>query len=121
MVDLLASQSASGLFGEGNGPSAVLRTIAVLRTLAEQGIDSAHRQYGAQVKRAIEALVALVVSQAMEANLREPALAAVFLAASGARTRSLVTQAIDAHAPTLRAHLDDAPALRRVLASVPAL
>lgn len=121
VVDLLASQSASGLFGEGNGPSAVLRTIAVLRTLAEQGIDSAHRQYGAQVKRAIEALVALVVSQAMEANLREPALAAVFLAASGARTRSLVTQAIDAHAPTLRAHLDDAPALRRVLASVPAL
>lgn len=120
VVELLASQNAAGFFGEGTGSGAVLRTVAVLHALVGRGIDSAHPRYGAQIKRAIEALLGSFTTQAMAPALCEPALAVAFLAASGARTRALVTRAVDAHAPTLRPRLADVPALHGLLASLPA-
>ena len=53
-------QRASGLFGADDGEAALVATRDALREALAAGITSADPIYGAQVKRAIEAVLALL-------------------------------------------------------------
>lgn len=112
ILDLLTTQRASGLFADGNDVAALTATIEALARLVRAGVTSGHARYGEQVKRAIEAVVALVATSKAPAALIERALAVAFLAASGRRTRALVEKAIDAQTPALRARFPDDAAMR---------
>ncbi len=96
----LARQLASGLWADAASPAAtddtalVRGTAFALLELVQEGVTTAHALYGAQVRKAIDALVPLAVRVAATApRLAELALAAALLAASGARTRKVVADA----------------------------
>lgn len=97
---LFGRQLASGLWDDASlgadGDARRLRaTVAVLRTLLAQGVDTAHALYGAQVRKALEAVVAAVAATgAREKDLGERALGLAWLLATGARTRSAVEGAV---------------------------
>ncbi|HEU4536544.1 MAG TPA: hypothetical protein VFS00_20610, partial [Polyangiaceae bacterium] len=120
---LLARQLASGLWGEtgerGEGHAEASRelraTARALLELLRAGVTTVHPSYGAQVRKAIEALLALAEGlAARDPAGAELALAAAWLVASGPRTRGRIERLAGSHEAltTLRARLGDEAALR---------
>ncbi len=117
--ELMQRQLASGLWDDPAAPgdpvAQVRATTEALRELLRAGIDTAHGLYGAQVKKAVSALVRLAGAlAARDRDLAERALGVAWLAASGRRSRREVEDAVS-HEPALaglRAQLGDERALR---------
>ena len=110
VVAILGHQLASGLWLGGGQSDDVKATVRALLALLGLGVTSSHALYGAQVKKAVDALVALAPSLAPASA--ELGLGAAWLAGTGHRTRKAVEAAIDAHAAALRPLLGDEAALR---------
>ncbi|EAU69912.1 inter-alpha-trypsin inhibitor family heavy chain-related protein-hypothetical secreted or membrane-associated protein containing vWFA domain [Stigmatella aurantiaca DW4/3-1] len=113
---LLSRQLASGLWdGAGPGTEAVRQaraTALALLELLRQGITSHHALHGAQVKKAVEALLQLSTGLANEPEVAELALGVAWLVAAGPRTRGQIAQAAQPLAG-LSARLGDEAALRQ--------
>ncbi|WP_375770389.1 VIT domain-containing protein [Archangium gephyra] len=96
-VGLLEQQLASGLWaGTGTGTEPVRQaraTALALLELLRQGITSNHALHGAQVKKAVEALLALVPQLGSAPDVAELALGVAWLVAAGPRTRGRIAQA----------------------------
>ncbi|WIG94804.1 VIT domain-containing protein [Myxococcus sp. SDU36] len=94
---LLSRQLANGLWdgtGEGSEPVRQARATALaLLTLLREGITSSHPLHGAQVKKAVEALLSLAAGLSSDAQVSELALGVAWLAAAGPRTRGRIEQA----------------------------
>jgi len=90
---ILSRQLASGLWaGDDGGIEASVRATALaLLTLNKAGINTAHAMYGAQLKKAISALVT-AADALSDKTLAELALSASWLVASGARSRAQVVE-----------------------------
>jgi Ca-activated chloride channel family protein len=99
LAALFAQQLASGLW-EGDRADEEARVTATERALAAcaaRGVDSAHAVYGAQVKKAAEALCALARGpHAALADTLRLALATALRVASGRRLRAEIEAAIAA-------------------------
>ncbi|AKQ69314.1 hypothetical protein A176_006226 [Myxococcus hansupus] len=95
--DLLRRQLANGLWdgsGAGSEPVRQARATALaLLTLLREGITSNHPLHGAQVKKAVEALLALASNLGGDAEVAELALGVAWLASAGPRTRGRIEQA----------------------------
>ena len=115
-VGLLEQQLASGLWaGSGAGAEPVRQaraTALALLELLRQGITSTHAIHGAQVKKAVEALLALVPQLTAAPEVAELALGVAWLVAAGPRTRAKITQAAQPLAG-LSARLENEAALRQ--------
>jgi Ca-activated chloride channel family protein len=109
---ILQVQRASGLWDTEAGTLSA--SIEALRTLVREGITTSHAIYGANAKKAIEAVVAAMGAAIPDAE-RETALLLAYLVASGRKSRALVLDAIRAHAPALEARLSDEVVLRAAL------
>ncbi len=111
---VFARQLASGLWDDASlGPASDARvqgaTLAVLRRLLVEGVDTSHPLFGAPLRKALEALA----GAAPDAAVAEPLLALAWLLATGARTRAAITAAITrAGLADLSARLADPAALR---------
>lgn len=94
---LLGRQLANGLWaGTGTGPEPVRQaraTALALLELLREGITSSHPLHGAQVKKAVDALLALAASLTAEPQVAELALGVAWLVAAGPRTRGRIEQA----------------------------
>ncbi len=91
---VLEGQGASGLWEE-SGRDPVELTVDALLVLLRLGLTSAHAVYGAQIKKAVDALLAAVAAApSIEARLRELALAVAWLLSSGRRTRHGIEDAV---------------------------
>lgn len=114
-VGLLSKQLASGLWAGTGAESEPVRqaraTALALLELLRLGITSSHALHGAQVKKAVEALLGLVPQLAQAPEVAELALGVAWLAASGPRTRGRIAQAAQPLA-SLSARLQDEAALR---------
>jgi Ca-activated chloride channel homolog len=115
-VGLLERQLASGLW-EGTGPGAepvrqARATALALLELLRQGITSSHALHGAQVKKAVEALLALVPQLGGTPEVAELALGVAWLVAAGPRTRGRIAQAAQPLAG-LSSRLENEVALRQ--------
>jgi Ca-activated chloride channel family protein len=97
VTDLLSRQLASGLWaGTGSGPEPVRQaraTALALLELLRQGITSNHALHGAQVKKAVEALLSLAAGLTGAPEVAELALGVAWLVAAGPRTRNRIVQA----------------------------
>ncbi|KFA92011.1 VIT domain-containing protein [Archangium violaceum] len=115
-VGLLEKQLASGLWaGTGAGAEPVRQaraTALALLELLRQGITSSHALHGAQVKKAVEALLALVPQLGGAPDVAEFALGVAWLVAAGPRTRGRIAQAAQPIAG-LSARLENEVALRQ--------
>jgi Ca-activated chloride channel family protein len=113
---LLARQLASGLWaGTGMGPEPVRQARATAMALLEllrQGITSNHALHGAQVKKAVEALLTLVSQLTGAPEVAELALGVAWLVAAGPRTRGRIAQAAQP-LPGLSPHIGNEVALRQ--------
>ncbi|ATB35570.1 hypothetical protein CYFUS_000983 [Cystobacter fuscus] len=96
-VELLGQQLASGLWagtGPGSEPVRQARATALaLLELLRQGITSGHALHGSQVKKAVEALLALLPSLGEATEVAELALGVAWLVSAGPRTRGRISQA----------------------------
>ncbi|MBZ4418740.1 VIT domain-containing protein [Myxococcus sp. RHSTA-1-4] len=94
---LLGRQLANGLWdGSGAGPEPVRQaraTALALLELLREGVTSSHPLHGAQVKKAVEALLSLAASLTGEPRVAELALGVAWLVAAGPRTRGRIEQA----------------------------
>jgi Ca-activated chloride channel family protein len=88
---LFARQLASGLWQDDDGPA--LATARALEMCAEQRIDTTHPVYGAQVKKAIEALCAWAADPQADAAGLTLALAAALQIAAGKRLQAEIRAA----------------------------
>jgi Ca-activated chloride channel homolog len=117
-VELLGRQLASGLWaGEGAGSEPVRQaraTALALLELLRQGITSGHALHGTQVKKAVEALLALGSSLEGAPEVAELALGVAWLVSAGPRTRGRIAQAARPLA-NLHPRLADEAALRQHL------
>ncbi|PTL81513.1 VIT domain-containing protein [Vitiosangium sp. GDMCC 1.1324] len=115
-VGLLEQQLASGLWaGTGTGPEPVRQaraTALALLELLRQGITSSHALHGAQVKKAVEALLALVPQLSGAPDVAELVLGVAWLVAAGPRTRGRIAQAAQPIAG-LSSRLENEVALRQ--------
>jgi Ca-activated chloride channel family protein len=116
LAALFGGQLASGLWEKPGKESAELRqlkaTAEVLRLLLAEGITTTHPVFGAQVRKAAEALVLLVARLGkQEPELIQQALAAAWILSTGQRTRAALTKAAQGY-PALVAKLADEAALR---------
>ncbi len=97
VTELLSHQLASGLWaGSGSGSESVRQaraTAIALLELLRQGITSNHALHGAQVKKAVEALLSLAAGLTGVPEVAELALGVAWLVAAGPRTRSRIVQA----------------------------
>jgi Ca-activated chloride channel family protein len=109
----LESQRASGLWDATD--TTLAATIAALRVLLREGLTTSHAIYGANAKKAIDAVVAAASSAKIAASERETALLLSFLVASGRKSRAAVLDAIRAHAPAAQARTTDEATLRAAL------
>jgi Ca-activated chloride channel homolog len=116
---LFAKQLASGLWDDASLPGTaaqrtLLATARVLVALVAADVDTTHALYGAPLRKALEAVAALAKTlSATEATRCEIALGAALVLATGARTRSTLTAAIEpSQHPTLDARRSDSVALR---------
>ena len=113
---LLGRQLANGLWDDhGQGPEAVRQaraTARMLLVLLRQGITSSHPLHGAQVKKAVDALLALAPQLTQAPDVAELALGVAWLVASGPRTRGRIEQAAKP-LPGLGGRLGDTAALRQ--------
>lgn len=95
---ILARQSASGLWEEA-GRDPIEATAFALTSLLPFGINTSHAMYGAQIKKAIEALLDRVAAaSSFDPKILALALGAAWLLASGRRTRGAVEAAARTHA-----------------------
>lgn len=112
---LLGEQLANGLWAaEGTDPEPVRQaraTARVLLVLLREGITSNHPLHGAQVKKAVDALLALAAQLSHAPDVAELALGVAWLVA-GPRTRGRIEQAAKP-LPGLGGRLGDAAALRQ--------
>ncbi|AGC42103.1 von Willebrand factor type A domain-containing protein [Myxococcus stipitatus DSM 14675] len=94
---LLGQQLANGLWAaSGAGPEPVRQaraTALALLELLRQGITSSHALHGAQVKKAVEALLSLAGQLSSAPEVAELALGVAWLVAAGPRTRGRIEQA----------------------------
>lgn len=94
---LLSRQLASGLWdGTGAGAEPVRQaraTALALLELLRQGITSNHPLHGAQVKKAVDALLTLATQLTSAPEVAELALGVAWLVAAGPRTRGRIAQA----------------------------
>ncbi len=126
LTALLGRQLASGLWDESDSTAddEVRRARATARALLELvdlGVSSAHALHGAQVKKAIEALMLIVAAVAQrDRKVAELALGAAWLASSGRRTRRQIEDEVAKSAVTLRVWLADEIALKAHLAQLSA-
>lgn len=94
---LLGQQLANGLWaGTGEGPEPVRQARATAQALLEllrEGITSSHALHGAQVKKAVEALLTLASQLSGAPEVAELALGVAWLVAAGPRTRGRIEQA----------------------------
>ncbi|WNG43767.1 VWA domain-containing protein [Archangium minus] len=115
-VGLLERQLASGLWeGTGTGPEPVRQaraTALALLELLRQGITSSHALHGAQVKKAVDALLALVPQLSSAPDVAELALGVAWLVAAGPRTRGKIAEAAQPIAG-LSSRLENEVALRQ--------
>ncbi len=111
ILDVLERQAASGLW-EQPGEPALACTIDALLVLLHQGVDATHPVHGAQVKKAIEALVDEALRAAAQANEVMLALALAWLLASGRRTRRAIEDAARGRAELATLALGDEAAVR---------
>ncbi|MBN1209127.1 MAG: VWA domain-containing protein [Myxococcaceae bacterium] len=97
VTTLLSQQLASGLWaGTGPGPEPVRQARATALSLLEllrQGITSNHPLHGAQVKKAVDALISLAAGLTGVPEVAELALGVAWLVAAGPRTRGRIAQA----------------------------
>jgi Ca-activated chloride channel homolog len=102
---VLERQLASGLWQDGGGSDDVARvraTARALRELLDAGTTTGHALHGAQLKKAVAALLALAPSLvARDRAVAELALAIAWLVSSGHRTRKDVEKAAGAAGVTL--------------------
>ena len=92
VVAILARQTASGLW-EAAGKSSVEATVAALLSLLRLDVSAAHPVFGAQIKKAVDALLALLAGGAATPTARDAAFGLAWLLASGRRTRQVVESA----------------------------
>lgn len=97
---LFERQLASGLWEEGDSSDAgrLLATARALATCHDAQIDTGHRLYGAQVRKAVEAICQLasrLLGRGEAGREVMAALVAAFLAASGPRLRRQVTGIVE--------------------------
>ncbi|OJH36120.1 VIT domain-containing protein [Cystobacter ferrugineus] len=115
-VELLGRQLANGLWagtGPGSEPVRQARATALaLLELLRQGITSGHALHGSQVKKAVEALLALLPSLGHAPEVTELALGVAWLVSAGPRTRGRISQAARPLAG-LSARLEDEAKLRQ--------
>ena len=92
ITSILERQSASGMWEErGRDPIEV--TVEVLLILVRLGVSSTHSVHGAQTTKAIAALLdAIEAAPALDAKVAELALAALWLLATGRRTRLAIKE-----------------------------
>jgi Ca-activated chloride channel family protein len=109
----LESQRASGLWDATDMTLAA--TVAALRVLVREGLTTSHAIYGANVKKAIDAVVSAAGRATISADERETALLLAYLVASGRKSRAAVLDAIRAHVPAAEARTADEAALRAAL------
>ncbi|NPC76249.1 VWA domain-containing protein [Corallococcus exiguus] len=113
---ILGQQLANGLWaGTGEGPEPVRQaraTARVLLVLLREGITSSHPLHGAQVKKAVDALLALASQLGQAPDVAELALGVAWLVAAGPRTRGRIEQAAKP-LPGLDGRLGDMAALRQ--------
>lgn len=101
---LLGTQLANGLWAEpGSEPEEVRQVRATARALLkllEAGVTTSHALHGAQVKKAVEALLAQAKKvAAKQPELAELALGVAWLIASGRRTRGEIEKTASAEPP----------------------
>jgi Ca-activated chloride channel family protein len=126
LTALLSRQLASGLWDESDATAddnlrRVRATARALLELADLGVTSTHALHGAQVKKAIEALLALVPEVARrDHKVAELALGVAWLVSSGRRTRRQIEDEVQKSAVTLRVWLADEQALRAHLSQLSA-
>ena len=124
LTALLSRQLASGLWDERDSTAddEVRRARATARALldlADLGVTSSHALHGAQVKKAIEALLALAPQVAQrDHKVAELALGVAWLVSSGRRTRRQIEDEVARLAVTLRVWLADEQALRAHLSQL---
>ncbi|MBI5515655.1 MAG: VWA domain-containing protein [Deltaproteobacteria bacterium] len=114
---LLAQQDASGLWPARRPLGAVETTTQALTELVAHGVGTADPTHGALVRKAVEALLAALQADPVAPELVPRALAAAWLASSGARTRRAL-EALVASLPgaeALRGRLGDDAFLRGLL------
>jgi Ca-activated chloride channel family protein len=112
VVAILERQLASGMWDDATAPGAgdereVRATAKALIALLEEGVTTAHTVHGAQIKKAVDALLDRVPR--VSPRTAELALAVSWLVASGPRTRKLIEQivATEAAFASLRGRLHD--------------
>jgi len=118
VLSLLARQGASGLWEEP-GRDVIAVTAQALLALLRLGVSAGHPVYGAQIKKAIDALLAHVQStRGSSSAAAELALGVAWLVSTGRRTRGAIEDAARASAtcanlssmfgsePLVRAHVD---------------
>jgi len=119
IVELLGRQLASGLWTENDksdDETLVSSTSRALLELLRAGVNTSHKVHGEQVRKAIEALIALAEKIApRDPKAAELALGVAWLLASGRRTRKHIEDAIGKtrSLDALRAQLGDERAMRK--------
>ncbi|MBX3201015.1 MAG: VWA domain-containing protein [Labilithrix sp.] len=114
VLAILSRQNAAGMWG-APGRDDVSVTVEVLLGLVRLGLSTAHAVHGAQLKKAVDALLARLRDAAVTARERELALGVAWLLASGRRTRHAIEDAArtgGADLAALSALLGDEPAVR---------
>ena len=92
ITSILERQSASGMWEE-RGRDPIVVTVEVLLILLRLGVSSTHPVHGAQTTKAVAALLdAIEAAPALEAKVAELALAALWLVATGRRTRLAIKE-----------------------------
>jgi Ca-activated chloride channel family protein len=95
LAALFERQLASGLWDGADDAARLLATARVFVTCHAQGVDATHAVYGTQLKKAIEAVLALVGALASKAEAAcAAALAAASLVATGRRQRAEIADAV---------------------------
>jgi Ca-activated chloride channel family protein len=106
--DLFERQAASGLWEEA-GSRPLEATFASLARIVRLGITSADPTYGAQIKKALDAVIAAASALGgIDANRARALLGAAWLLADGRRTRRTIEQL----AQTLGVNLGEERSLR---------
>ncbi len=114
VLGILARQTAVGLWEESGRDIAEATTDALL-ALLRIGLTAAHPIHGAQLKKAVDALLAHLATSTVPPRVRELALGVAWLIASGRRTRHAIEDAArggGADLATLAATLGSEPAVR---------
>jgi Ca-activated chloride channel family protein len=111
---ILSRQSASGLW-EQPGRDAVSVSVEALLVLLRLGLSTAHPVHAAQLKKALDALLAQLRATPPEPRVLELALGIAWLLASGRRTRHAIEAAAAASGAAFGAAFGSDSAVRAVV------